>query len=101
MAYTALAYSDWASFQDAKSMATDNTDCSCYIKAWNLFNQSYWVYVTPHLITINSFRGEHKHTHTHTHTLTYMHTDICTGTNLRNKVPASLCAPGLHFWPFE
>ena len=48
--------------KDAKVMLTNDTDYSCHIQPYNLFNQSYGVYITP--LVINSLGGS-------------VYTDIC------------------------
>ena len=59
---------------DNKVTPTDNTDYNYHIKPYNLFNQSYGVYITP--LVINSLRSGHTDTHRHTqiHTDTHRHT---------------------------
>ena len=59
-AYNALAYSVFMMHMDAnyKIMPTDNTDYSCNIKPYNLFNQSY--HTTSF---IDSLWGGHTHTY--------------------------------------
>ena len=51
---------------NAKATPTNNTDYNCYIKAVELVNQSYGVYIAA--LFINSLEGVGTHTHTHTHT---------------------------------
>ena len=50
----------------AEAMPTNDTDYRCYIKAIDLINQSYGVYIAA--LVINSLEGGHTHTHTHTQT---------------------------------
>ena len=75
-----------------KATPTNNTDYSCHINAYNLFNQSY-VYMSHHImpLVINSLGVDvhahvrartHTHTYTHTHTHTYTHTHTHTHTNM-------------------
>ena len=65
---------------------TTDSNCSCHIKAVELFNQSYGVHIMP--LVINSLGGGYTHTHTHTHTHTNTHTDVRTETTLRNQARA-------------
>ena len=71
MAYTALAYSYWASFHermDAYVTPTNYTNYSCHIKAVELIQPIVWGLRISHHITllvINSIGGGHTHKHTH------------------------------------
>ena len=82
MAYTALAYSDFTMHMDAKVMPTDDIDYSCHIKPWNIFNQSYRVYITP--LIINSLRRADTQIYTHTYTYRHSRAEAI----LRNQVRA-------------
>ena len=57
---------------NAKAIPTNDTDYRCYIKAVELVNQSYGVYIAA--LVFNSLEGGDIHTHTHTHIHTYTHT---------------------------
>ena len=61
---------------NAKATPTNDTDHNCYIKAVELVNQSYGIYIAA--LFINSLEGVGTHTHTHTnantHTYTHKHT---------------------------
>ena len=48
---------------NAKATPTNDTDYRCYIKAIDLINQSYGVYIA--VLVINNLKGGDTHTHTH------------------------------------
>ena len=57
---------------NAKAIPTNDTDYRCYIKAVELVNQSYGVYIAA--LVFNSLEGGDIHTHTHIHTYTHIYT---------------------------
>ena len=59
MAYIALqgTYPVFMALKDAKVTLTNDTNYSCHIKPYNLFNQSYKVYITP--LVINPLRPKY------------------------------------------
>ena len=50
---------------DSKTTPSADNDYRCHIKAYNLFNQSYGVHITP--LVIDSLGGGHTNTDTYTH----------------------------------
>ena len=52
---------------NAKATPTIDTDYRCYIKAIDLINQSYGVYIA--VLVINNLKGGDTHTHSRKHTI--------------------------------